>query len=763
MTELASLGLSIRSDGVVVATDRLNKFSGAGERAEGVAGSLVKAATRVGVALAGAFSIAALGGYADEWSDLQSQVGAAIKDMDAAGGLMARLGQMARDSYSPLEKTVTTYARNAAVLRDLGKNADQAADFSEALNHALVTTATKGQDADVVLNALSRSISTGKLRAMEYETIMSRSPRVLEAVAEAMGTTVTGLRQLAVDGKVTGDVIVDGLIGSLEDLRKEAGEMPATLADAGTIWRNTIMEIVGRMDQAANSSGSLAEKLIEMADAVRAGADGFIQFAVVVSENFERMVYWGSAYITMMGVNYVASVGLATVATAAMSAALAGLRLAIAGTGIGVLAIILGDVALKLWDSATATDGLADSIDNVGGKANGFFTFMWNGAEALAVTFDWLTTGIAAGFMGAFATIYENYANLINGIRAGFRAIGIADMIGMSEGGDMDPKWATGVHNSLTQDAASAGRLAAEKWAVAFGKQLDMDTGSFPTMDEMKRIFEIGGDAGSGMGSGTSTSLSKEAQKQADAYAKLVRGAHEFIAAQTLEQQALGMTAEAAARMRYEQDLLNKAANDNIKLTPAMRSELAMLAEQMAATEAQTKMLTQAANDNAALWGSVQDGVSGVLKTWARGGDILDTISDKLLGIGDMLIDMAVRNLFQNAFGGGMGGGGFNLMGLFGVPSFDGGGWTGDGARSGGMDGKGGYLAMVHPKERIVDTTRSGGQSDGGRTVLEVRLSPELLAQLLQEAAGQSVQITRGMVEPVSKAVDQMAQQQRYG
>src|SRR5690606_28130302 len=133
---------------------------------------------------------------------------------------------------------------------------------------------------------------------------------------------------------------------------------------------------------------------------------------------------------------------------------------------------------------------------------------------------------------------------------------------------------------------------------------------------------------------------------------------------------------------------LNKAANDNIKLTPAMRSELAMLAKQMAATEAQTKMLTQAANDNAALWGSVQDGVSGVLKTWARGGDILDTISDKLLGIGDMLIDMAVRNLFQNAFGGGMGGGGFNLMGLFGVPSFDGGGWTGDGARSGGMDGK---------------------------------------------------------------------------
>src|SRR5690606_26443310 len=107
-------------------------------------------------------------------------------------------------------------------------------DFTEALNHALVTTATKGQDADVVLNALSRSIAIGGLRAMEYETIMSRSPRVLEAIAASMGTSLEGLRKLASEGKVTGQVIVDALIGSLSELREEAAEMPATVGDAFT-------------------------------------------------------------------------------------------------------------------------------------------------------------------------------------------------------------------------------------------------------------------------------------------------------------------------------------------------------------------------------------------------------------------------------------------------------------------------------------------------------------------------------------------------
>lgn len=47
--------------------------------------------------------------------------------------------------------------------------------------------------------------------------------------------------------------------------------------------------------------------------------------------------------------------------------------------------------------------------------------------------------------------------------------------------------------------------------------------------------------------------------------------------------------------------------------------------------------------------------------------------------------------------------------------SFEGGGFTGYGARAGGLDGKGGYMAMVHPNESIIDHTK--GQSMGGAPV----------------------------------------------
>ena len=49
--------------------------------------------------------------------------------------------------------------------------------------------------------------------------------------------------------------------------------------------------------------------------------------------------------------------------------------------------------------------------------------------------------------------------------------------------------------------------------------------------------------------------------------------------------------------------------------------------------------------------------------------------------------------------------------------SFAGGGYTGGGSRSGGLDGQGGFMAMLHPQETIVD--HSNGQSGSGVTIVQ--------------------------------------------
>lgn len=58
-----------------------------------------------------------------------------------------------------------------------------------------------------------------------------------------------------------------------------------------------------------------------------------------------------------------------------------------------------------------------------------------------------------------------------------------------------------------------------------------------------------------------------------------------------------------------------------------------------------------------------------------------------------------------------------NIRPVMRPPSANGGGYTGNGARAGGLDGKGGFMAMIHPRETVVDHTK--GQGMGGVTVIQ--------------------------------------------
>jgi hypothetical protein len=55
------------------------------------------------------------------------------------------------------------------------------------------------------------------------------------------------------------------------------------------------------------------------------------------------------------------------------------------------------------------------------------------------------------------------------------------------------------------------------------------------------------------------------------------------------------------------------------------------------------------------------------------------------------------------------------------LPSFDGGGYTGMGIRAGGIDGKGGSLAVVHPNETVIDHTK--GQANQSAPTVNFNIS----------------------------------------
>jgi len=85
------------------------------------------------------------------------------------------------------------------------------------------------------------------------------------------------------------------------------------------------------------------------------------------------------------------------------------------------------------------------------------------------------------------------------------------------------------------------------------------------------------------------------------------------------------------------------------------------------------------------------------------------------------------------------------------VPSLDGGGYTGSGSRSGGLDGKGGFMAMLHPRETVVDHTK--GQSVGGGDTVTVNQTINVSTGVQQTVRTEIKQLMPQIAENAKAAV----------
>lgn len=94
-------------------------------------------------------------------------------------------------------------------------------------------------------------------------------------------------------------------------------------------------------------------------------------------------------------------------------------------------------------------------------------------------------------------------------------------------------------------------------------------------------------------------------------------------------------------------------------------------------------------------------------------GDALENVifTRASTALAESLADAAAQQFASSAGSGGIGSFLSSLL------SFDGGGSTGSGSRTGGLDGKGGFMAMLHPQETVLDNTL-GQTAGGGGTVV---------------------------------------------
>lgn len=216
------------------------------------------------------------------------------------------------------------------------------------------------------------------------------------------------------------------------------------------------------------------------------------------------------------------------------------------------------------------------------------------------------------------------------------------------------------------------------------------------------------------------SSLQKEQSAIEDSNAKMVEHIQEIgLTADALNSLRLHRLDDAIAMQEQSAAQLNLQNSSEDEIALAQR-KIDLLKEQRnltaSAQVAQAGADTKADQEKAAqeFADTLHNDLKGAFSTAFR-----DTSGQPLQAFGDAIANVIysraatamAESLAQSLLGsiGGASGGsgaGSILSSLF---SFDGGGSTGSGARAGGLDGKGGFMAMLHPQETVLDHTK--GQS----------------------------------------------------
>jgi len=230
------------------------------------------------------------------------------------------------------------------------------------------------------------------------------------------------------------------------------------------------------------------------------------------------------------------------------------------------------------------------------------------------------------------------------------------------------------LRDAYSEAASAAGKFAEQNAAAQLGAS------ELPTLGAIPPVFSGGGgfinedEVQTARADAAKSQFQKEqekaarrggrsrktdAQRDAERYDQIVGQAERAIEMEMLEAEALGMTREAADRLRITQELLNQARAAGISLSPEQVAELTALGAAMAEVTAEV----QAQADAMDLRRDVLTDVIGGIREAARDGKItLQELADIGMRVLDRLIDKIQKDLIAaltevGGLGGNSGGG----------------------------------------------------------------------------------------------------------
>ncbi|MEN4605991.1 phage tail tape measure protein [Pantoea agglomerans] len=241
-------------------------------------------------AWAGAFATHQLIEFADTWNQMNGRLKLASTSADDFSTAQRTLMEISQRTGTSLEANSGLYSRIAQSLRAAGYASSDVAKVTETVATSLKLSGASTEEASSVITQLSQALGSGVLRGEEFNAIMESGGRLAKLLADGLGVTVGGLRNMANNGELTTDKILP-LLTNVEILRKEFESLPASVSGSAQKVQNAFLAWVGGADSAVGASSSLAGVLDGLAKNIDTVANtAGVLVSIGLSRYFGNMV-----------------------------------------------------------------------------------------------------------------------------------------------------------------------------------------------------------------------------------------------------------------------------------------------------------------------------------------------------------------------------------------------------------------------------------------------------------------------------------------
>lgn len=292
-------------------------------------------------AIAGAFSVQQIGALVDNFTRLQNSLRVAGLEGESLANVQAKLLDLSGRNGVSINELADLYGKSSQAAAELGASEAQLLQITEASAQALKITGTSAAQAQGALLGLTQALSSGVVRAEEFNQINEGGLRpLLQAAAntEKYGGSVAKLRAAVVDGKLSSQEFYQAILQGSAELDAKASKATLTLAGAFTALASQLTVYVGEASAANGVTAGLAAAIGALAN------------------NLDKIIPLLAIIATGLGVGLVTNALAARVAVGALGKSL----LAAFGgpVGIAITALVLGMGAIVTkMDTARQASG----------------------------------------------------------------------------------------------------------------------------------------------------------------------------------------------------------------------------------------------------------------------------------------------------------------------------------------------------------------------------------------------------------------------